>query len=425
MVEVLAIQNLYSKEPGPLAPLPCSGSRGPLLRAWSEWPLRHLLDCCWMSGVLAMLLLRPAWPGVSVRRALAFHPTRLLSWDSSTRRRPPWKSGSRPEARPGGAELLRLREDDLPSAPRLEILFGLAPCTLALRAARRAVTRLLLQKGVVGSGPRAEVARDAEALGIPVQLMRRRELDALCRGQIHQGLCMEVAPLLPKAWPEGRENEPREDPASRRLWLILEEIQDPRNLGAVLRSAHFLGVDKVITSRRNSCPLTPVVSKASAGTMEVMDVFATDDLPGLLKVKAQQGWLVAGTVGCPGSVVPQCSDIPITSCLEFLWDRSTLLVLGNEGSGLSHEIRNLCHILLTILPGRELPPEVESLNVSVAAGILLHSIISQRKGQDSLLKEETRAVLCDSLEPSAASEELDPRASQGLGVRAPATAAEP
>uniref|UniRef100_A0A4X2KTT9 rRNA methyltransferase 1, mitochondrial n=2 Tax=Vombatus ursinus TaxID=29139 RepID=A0A4X2KTT9_VOMUR len=286
------------------------------------------------------------------------------------------------------------------------------------------MARLLLHEGGAGHGARAELARAAEALGVPVQLMRRRELDALCRGQVHQGVCMEVAPLLPKAWPEGREDGPAEGPAARRLWLILQEIQDPRNLGAVLRTAHFLGVDKVITSRRNSCPLTPVVSKASAGVMEVMDVFATDDLPGLLKAKAQQGWLVAGTVGCPGSGIAQCSNIPIASCVEFLWDRSTLLVLGNEGSGLSHEVRSLCHVLLTIRPGRELTPEVESLNVSVAAGILLHSIISQRKGQEDLLDKETSVVVGDSQESPASSEEPEAGASQGPRVWAPAADAE-
>ncbi|XP_031822404.1 rRNA methyltransferase 1, mitochondrial isoform X2 [Sarcophilus harrisii] len=323
----------------------------------------------------------PARLGAPVRRAPAFLPARPFSRKKPFPRTPPWRAGPRPEPRPGGAELLRLREDDLPLGGRQEVLFGLAPCALALRAARRAVTRLLLLQGRAGSGARAELARAAEALGVPVQPMRRRELDALCRGQVHQGVCMEVAPLLPTAFPKDGE----EGPAARRLWLVLEEIQDPRNLGAVLRTAHFLGVDKVITSHTNSCPLTPVVSKASAGVMEVMDVFATDDLPGLLKDKTQQGWLVAGTVGCPGSGIVQGSNVPITSCQEFLWDRSTLLVLG----------------------------------------ILLYSIISQRKGHGDWLQKETSAVACDSPQSSTSSEEPESRTSQGLGLWEPTVAAEP
>ncbi|XP_002923430.1 rRNA methyltransferase 1, mitochondrial isoform X3 [Ailuropoda melanoleuca] len=307
--------------------------------------------------------------------------------------------------RPGGEELSRLLLDDLASTPRsagrLELLFGLSPCLLALRAARRRVARLLLQAGRSGlQGERAELLRAAEARDIPVLRPRRQKLDALCRSQVHQGVCMEVSPLKPRPWTEVGEARPGDDP--QQLWLVLERIQDPRNLGALLRSAHFLGVDKIITSGRNSCPLTPVVSKASAGAMEVMDVFSTDDLAGFLQAKAREGWLVAGTVGCPGPEISPSSEIPITSCLEFLWDRPTLLVLGNEGSGLSQAVQASCQLLLTILPGRQLPPGLESLNVSVAAGILLHSICSQRKGFPVEGKREH--LLQDPQEPSATSE---------------------
>ncbi|XP_047401063.1 LOW QUALITY PROTEIN: rRNA methyltransferase 1, mitochondrial [Sciurus carolinensis] len=305
--------------------------------------------------------------------------------------------------RPGGEELSRLRLDDLAPTVRLELLFGVSPCLLALRAARRRVARLLLQAGRAGvQGERAELLREAEARDIPVLRPRRQKLDALCRYQVHQGVCMEVSPLRPRPCKEAGEVSPGDD--HQQLCLVLEGLQDPRNLGAVLRSAHFLGVDKVIISRRNSCPLTPVVSKASAGAMEVMDVFSADDLAGFLQAKAQQGWLVAGTVGFQGSESPSSSKTPIISCLEFLWDRPTLLVLGNEGSGLSQEVQASCQLLLTILPGRQLPPGLESLNVSVAAGILLHSICSQRKGFPAVEKREK--LLQDSQESPATSEGL-------------------
>lgn len=290
-----------------------------------------------------------------------------------------FSSVARPGERPGGEELSRLLLDDLAPAQRLERLFGVSPCLLALRAARRHVARLLLQAGKAGlQGERAELLRVAEARGIPVLRPRRQKLDALCGYQVHQGVCMEVSRLRPRPCDEAADTSSGDDP--QQLWLVLEGIQDPRNLGAVMRSAYFLGVDRVITSRRNSCPLTPVVSKASAGAMEVMDVFASPDLASFLQAKAQQGWLVVGTVGCPGPEISQSSKVPVTSCLEFIWDRPTLLVLGNEGSGLSQGVFATCQLLLTILPGRHLPPGLESLNVSVATGILLHSICSQKKG---------------------------------------------
>nr|XP_013007781.1 rRNA methyltransferase 1, mitochondrial isoform X3 [Cavia porcellus] len=193
-----------------------------------------------------------------------------------------FSAAARRGVRPGGEELKRLRLDDLAPTPRLELLFGLSPCLLALRAARRRVARLLLQAGRAGlQGERAELLRVAEARDIPVLRPRRQKLDALCHYQVHQGVCMEVTPLRPRPYTEAGDVSPNDDP--QQLWLVLEGLQDPRNLGAVLRTAHFLGVDKIITSRRNSCPLTPVVSKASAGAMEVMDVFCSDDLAGFLQ----------------------------------------------------------------------------------------------------------------------------------------------
>lgn len=120
---------------------------------------------------------------------------------------------------------------------------------------------------------------------------------------------------------------------------------------------------------------------------------------------------MAGTVGCPGPEISPSSEVPVTSCLEFLWDRPTLLVLGNEGSGLSPEVQASCQVLLTILPGRQLPPGLESLNVSVAAGILLHSICSQRKG---IPEEGKRGQLLQGPRESSATAE-GPRVAQDPG----------
>uniref|UniRef100_A0A8D2LWX6 rRNA methyltransferase 1, mitochondrial n=1 Tax=Varanus komodoensis TaxID=61221 RepID=A0A8D2LWX6_VARKO len=124
----------------------------------------------------------------------------------------------------------------------------------------------------------------AEERGIPVKMVRRTVLDLLCKHGVHQGVCLEVTPLRPIDWKDGLSDEvPCTE--SQSLWLALEGIKDPMNLGAVLRSAHFLGVDGIVMTRRNSCPLTPVVSKASSGAMEVLDVFHTADLQSFLKVK--------------------------------------------------------------------------------------------------------------------------------------------
>ncbi|NXG73846.1 MRM1 methyltransferase, partial [Baryphthengus martii] len=258
-----------------------------------------------------------------------------------------------------------------------EMLFGIAPCSLALSQARRSLFRLFLKQS---SGSRrlvmSEFVLQATARGVPVHHIDRRELDALCRGQVHQGVCLEASPLPFKSLEEAEEPDlgAEEGPKRQLLWLVLEQIQDPMNLGALLRSAYFLGVDRVVTSRRNSCPLTPTVSKASSGALEVFDVYSTDDLRSFLKTKSAEGWEVVGTVSQP----EDAEDVPVISCSEFRWNKPVIIVIGSEGDGLSLGTQLLCHRLLTIPPGRALHPGIESLNVSVATGILLHSICSQK-----------------------------------------------
>ncbi|NWX05045.1 MRM1 methyltransferase, partial [Caloenas nicobarica] len=258
-----------------------------------------------------------------------------------------------------------------------ELLFGVAPCALALARARRGLFRLFLQPSSGARRPvTGELALQAAARGVPVQRARRRELDALCRGHVHQGVCLEATPLRFRSLEEAEKPDvgDEERPKAPLVWLVLEQIQDPMNLGALLRSAYFLGVDRVVTSQRNSCPLTPTVSKASSGVMEVFDVYSTDDLCSFLKAKSAEGWEVIGTVSKPEDV----ENVPVISCLEFRWNKPVILVIGSEGDGLSLETQLLCHRLLTIPPGRALHPGIESLNVSVATGILLHSICSQK-----------------------------------------------
>uniref|UniRef100_A0A8C1FDP5 Mitochondrial rRNA methyltransferase 1 homolog (S. cerevisiae) n=1 Tax=Cyprinus carpio carpio TaxID=630221 RepID=A0A8C1FDP5_CYPCA len=143
----------------------------------------------------------------------------------------------------------------------------------------------------------------------------------------------------------------------RALWLVLDGVQDPMNLGAILRSAYFLGVDRT----------RHLLSKASAGVMEVMEVFGYGNLKDMIKVwKVEEGWQVVGTVG-----LEECSpESTVMPCSDFKMSRPTLLLMGGEGDGLSPELRQMCDVQLTIPPRRNLHPEVESLNVSVEAVVI-------------------------------------------------------
>nr|XP_033778743.1 rRNA methyltransferase 1, mitochondrial isoform X2 [Geotrypetes seraphini] len=168
-----------------------------------------------------------------------------------------------------------------------EILFGIAPCYAALMQSRRTFLKFFLNSTRDRRRPEVEAAyQRAQVCNIPVQLVSRKMLDALCKGRVHQGLCLEASPLHYLTLEDTLDSEiPNEMCLNqrRRLWLVLDGLQDPMNLGAVLRSAYFLGVDKVVISQENSCPLTPVVSKASSGAMEVMEVYSTSSLQEFLK----------------------------------------------------------------------------------------------------------------------------------------------
>uniref|UniRef100_A0A8V5H200 tRNA/rRNA methyltransferase SpoU type domain-containing protein n=1 Tax=Melopsittacus undulatus TaxID=13146 RepID=A0A8V5H200_MELUD len=106
--------------------------------------------------------------------------------------------------------------------------------------------------------------------------------------------------------------------------------------------------------------------RRNQGWCELLGIF--------LPAKAAEGWEVLGTVSNP----EDAENIPVISCSEFQWNKPVIIVIGSEGDGLSLETQLLCHRMLAIPPGRALHPGIESLNVSVATGILLHSICSQK-----------------------------------------------
>lgn len=283
------------------------------------------------------------------------------------------------------SELRKLCQEDFPadrerpgrqtstldSSENYEIVFGVAPCLLALTQGRRKTRKLFVKDGEASHRASVlKVCEEAHRRGVQIQRVTKKDLDKLSSGRVHQGVCLQASPLGYLT----EDSAPHRRAGGLPLWLVLDGIQDPMNLGAILRSAYFLGVDRVASSLHHSCPLTPVVSKASSGVMEVIGVFGYERLEDMLRLKVAQGWQVVGTVGAGA----EGSRVPVCQCSDFQMTKPTLLLLGGEGEGLSRELLSLCQTLLTIPAGRELFPGIESLNVSVAAGILLHSLLSCR-----------------------------------------------
>lgn len=259
-------------------------------------------------------------------------------------------------------------------AENYEIVFGVAPCLLALTQGRRKARKLFVKDGEASHRASVlKVCEEAHRRGVQVHRVSKKDLDKMSSGRVHQGVCLQASPL--SYLTENSDSTSRRKDSNLPLWLVLEGIQDPMNLGAILRSAYFLGVDRVASSLYYSCPLSPVVSKASSGVMEVMGVYGYENLEDMLRLKAAQGWQVVGTVGAEAEE----SQIPLAQCSDFQMTKPTLLLMGGEGEGLSQRLLSLCQTLLTIPAGRELFPGIESLNVSVATGILLHSLLLSRR----------------------------------------------
>lgn len=220
--------------------------------------------------------------------------------------------------------------------------------------------RLLLARGLNPNAQRQyeQLARKA---GIPVELVPRIELDRLVRTTSHQGVAAELPDL---GYSDHDAPRALADKRGEQLFLVvLDQVQDPHNYGAIIRSAEVLGAHGVVTEERRSAPLTPIVAKTSAGAASHLPLVQVKNLVRYIEQLKEDGvWVYAADQD--GGVLPH----------ELDWNRDVALVIGSEGSGLRRLVREKCDASVTIgTRGR-----IGSLNASVAAGILLHAGLSAR-----------------------------------------------
>ncbi len=230
----------------------------------------------------------------------------------------------------------------------------------ALRAGRPLV-RILLSRTARVRGPLGEILREARARHVPVQPVDPRRLDALSQGIPHQGVVAlgAVQPLVELQDLLRRAREKEEDP----VLVALDGVEDPRNLGAIIRTAEAAGAHGVIVPRRRAVGLTPAVARAAAGATAYLPVAGVGSLADALLRLRDEGLQVVGAD--PGAEEPYDSGALVPPIV---------LVLGGEGRGLHRLVRDRCDRLVRIpLHGR-----VQSLNVSVAAALLLYEVARHR-----------------------------------------------
>lgn len=208
-----------------------------------------------------------------------------------------------------------------------------------------------------------EILNKAHELGIPVACVERAALDRLVGKKEHQGLLAEA-----EAYRYAEVDEIIEEAyASHKspLVVVCDGIQDPGNLGAIIRTAECLGVHGIIIPKDNACPVTPAVSKASAGAVEHMKVARVTNIARTLDMLKDKGFWVVG------------SDIQGQNVLWGVELTSNLaLVIGSEGRGLRRLVKEKCDLLVRIpMRGR-----IDSLNASVAAALFIYEAVRQQAG---------------------------------------------
>lgn len=204
----------------------------------------------------------------------------------------------------------------------------------------------------------AAQAKEAGAVVVPVD---RRKLDAMSTTHAHQGVIALAAAREYATLDDLLENAASKGEAP--LLVICDELTDPHNLGAILRSAECVGAHGVIIPKRRSVGLTATVAKASAGAVEYMPVARVTNINAAIADLKEKGVWIFGTAA-EGSIPMYQADLTIPAAI----------VIGNEGSGMSPLVRKNCDVTVHI----PMKGNISSLNASCAASVLLYEALRQR-----------------------------------------------
>jgi len=200
-------------------------------------------------------------------------------------------------------------------------------------------------------------------LDVSIEKVERKKLDKLADGMNHQGIVLEVA--LPEELSENDLKVAVEHLSENALFLVLDNVQDPHNLGACLRTADATGVHGIIITKDNAVGITPTVCKVASGAAETVPVYVVTNLARTLRWLKTEGVWVVGTAGEAESTLFK-SDFTVPMAL----------VIGAEEKGMRRLTREQCDFLVKL----PMLGTVESLNLSVATGVLLYEVLRQRQG---------------------------------------------
>jgi 23S rRNA (guanosine2251-2'-O)-methyltransferase len=244
----------------------------------------------------------------------------------------------------------------------MEVLYGLHPVEEALRAGKRRFDHVLVARERHDDRLERIITACREA-GVRVRSESRDQLTQVAQTNAHQGIVAMVRPQEFLAIEDLYAPDPAK-PDSARLVLALDGVEDPQNLGALLRVADGAGVDGILLTERRSAPLSPVAVKASAGAAEHLRIARVVNLVRALEDLKQQNLWVIGL-----------DERGSTDYDRFDLTGNLVLVLGREGAGLHDLVKRSCDHLLRI----PMAGGVSSLNVSAAGAVVLYEAARQRR----------------------------------------------
>ena len=240
-----------------------------------------------------------------------------------------------------------------------EWITGRNPVYEALRAKRRQAFRLLVAKGVKPEGQLPQILQIAQARRLPIEEVPRAQLDALANH--HQGVALEASSYPYAALEDLLVNSQRQPEPP--FFLLLDALQDPQNLGSLLRTAEAMGVHGVVLPSRQAAQITPAVVHASSGASEHLLIAQYNLAQAIERMKQLDIWIY-GLDQAPSSKTPA----------ELRFDLGLALVVGNEGTGMRQLVRQSCDELMRL----PMVGKIESLNAAVAGSIALYLVRQAR-----------------------------------------------
>ena len=242
--------------------------------------------------------------------------------------------------------------------PKDELIIGRNPIMEALKADRE-LNQLFVARGE-RSGSIGKIISLAKQKGIPIKETDAKKLDYMSGGGVHQGVAAfcaahDYSTLEDIFALAEQRNEPP-------FIIICDEIEDPHNLGAIIRTADAVGAHGVVVPKRRSAALTGIVAKSSAGALEYVKVARVTNLAAALEqMKQKNVWLY-------------CSDMDGEDYKKVDYAGSVGLVIGSEGKGVSRLIREKCDFVVSL----PMKGKINSLNASVAAAVLMYAVAEGR-----------------------------------------------